>query len=209
MYSPVGMPRDLAGGKCGLYDAHHTPPHLQREQVGGDCKHDGADDAAEQAGHDSGQEQQGIVRRERAESGADDEAGIEEKEESLSIEPVGEAGCQKAGDAGAEGVGRHDLAKSLRTDFEVGHDDRAERRYDHEVQDDGELQEREQRDDELLVAGEFQPRGSVRFGNGTTIAGLDICCHRELASALGNSMAGAFPAVLPSGRRTPGKKGRN
>ena len=36
---------------------------------------------------------------------------------------------------------------------ESGHDDGAERRHDHEVDNDRELQERQQGDDELLVAG--------------------------------------------------------
>jgi hypothetical protein len=57
------------------------------------------------------------------------------KPKSLSIETISEACRHDAGDTGAEGVGRHDLAKSLRTDFEVRHDCRAERRYDHEVKD--------------------------------------------------------------------------
>ena len=69
------------------------------------------------------------MRRERS----DNEAEIEEEKESLSIEPISEAGCHNAGDASAEGVRRRDFPKSLRPDLEIGHDDSAERRYDHEV----------------------------------------------------------------------------
>jgi len=175
--------QDLTGGKCGLNDAHHTTAHLKGEQVRGDRKNDGADDASKQAGHDAGQEQQVIIRRQRAKRGANDEAEIEEKQKSLSIETISETRRHDAGDTGAEGVGRHDLAKSLRADVEVRHYCRAERRYDHEVQDDRELQKCEQPYNELLIAGEFQPHGRFWFSNSVAIAGLEICRHPKLASA--------------------------
>jgi hypothetical protein len=169
--------QDLARGKCRLNEAHHTTAHLEREQVRGNGKNDGADDAAEQPGHDPRQKQQVIIRRERAERGTDNEPEIEEEQKSFSIEAISESGRHDAGDTGAECVCRHDLAKSLRTDFEVRHDYRAERRYDHEVQDDRELQEGEQSHDEFLIAGEFQLSWSFAFCSDVTVGGLEICGH--------------------------------
>jgi hypothetical protein len=113
---------------------------------------------------------------------------------SLSIETISEARRHDAGDTCAEGVGRYDLAKSLRADVEVRHDCRAEGRYDHEVQDDRELQKCEQPHNELLIAGEFQPHGRLWFSNSVAIASLEICPHPKLASA---RLRTALPACFP------------
>ena len=157
-----GDAEHLARRERGLNDAHHAPAHRERKQVGDDRENDGADHAAEDAGDHARDQELRIARRQRAQRGADDETAIEEQQELLAVEAVGEARREQARGAGAEGIGGDDLAEPLRRDVEVRHDDRAERRDDHEVEDDGELQKGEQRHQELLVGGKFRRCGLCR-----------------------------------------------
>ncbi|MHC2592107.1 hypothetical protein ACVIG9_006163 [Bradyrhizobium ottawaense] len=63
-------------------------------------------------------------------------------------------GGQHARNARAERVGRHRDAELPGRDVERGHQDGPERRHDDEVEDDRELRERQQRDEERLIARE-------------------------------------------------------
>ena len=47
-----------------------------------------------------------IVRRQRAQHGAEREADIKEQQQALAVEPIGKAGGEDAGNPGAEGIGR-------------------------------------------------------------------------------------------------------
>ncbi len=183
---------DLARGERGLDEAHHAAAHLRREEVGGDREHDGADDAAEETRDHARDEQRLEAARETAPRGARDEAGVEEQQQLLAIEAVGEAGGEEARDARGEGVGRHDGAELRGRDVERGHDQRAERRHQHEVDDHGELQEGEHRDDALLVAGELQRRGRSGGCGG----------HRDLAGGQGEA---AQSTAAPDGPASPGR----
>ena len=105
-----------------------------------------------------------VRRREAAEQRADDEARVEEEEELLAVEPVGEAGREQARDRRAESVRRHDEPELRRDDGEVAHEHRPEGRQDHEVEDDGELEEGQDRDDGDLVARELHGGGGSSHG---------------------------------------------
>ena len=116
-------------------------------------------------GDDSRHQQQGIGGGQRAKQRAQHEAGIEEKQQALAVEAVGETRRRQAGSRGAEGIGRDRQAELLRRDMQRRHHHRAQGRDDHEVQDDGELQEGQDGDDEFLVAGKDQTRFGRLFRN--------------------------------------------
>ncbi|MGY4574806.1 hypothetical protein ACVWY5_007876 [Bradyrhizobium sp. USDA 3256] len=125
---------------------------LQREQVGDDGKHDGADHPAENARDDAAEQQHVEILRQRAEHGAEHEADIEEQQQPLAVEAIGKAGGEDAGNAGCERVGRDRDAELPGRDVQRRHQDGAERRHDDEVEDQRELREGKQRDQERLVA---------------------------------------------------------
>ncbi|MGY3364605.1 hypothetical protein ACVWZL_001730 [Bradyrhizobium sp. GM2.4] len=144
----------LACSEGGLHETHDAAAQLQREQIGDDGEHDRADHAAEQAGHDPPQQQQMIVGRDRAQHRAKGEAGVEEQQQPLAIKPVGKAGRQDAGNPRAERIGRDRHAELSGRNIERRHHDGAERRHDHEIDDDRELDQRQQRNEDRLVARE-------------------------------------------------------
>jgi len=152
----------LAGGERGLHDAHDPATHVERKEIGDDGHRDRADDAAEDPGDDARGQQELVGRREAAEERAPGEAGVEEEEELLAIEAVGEPSGEQARERSAEGIHRHDQAELLGREVQIAQQDRAERRDDHEIEDDRELQEREHADHELLVRGEGGRRTCVR-----------------------------------------------
>ena len=154
----------LAGGERGLHDAHHAAAHVERKEVGDDRHRDRADDAAEDPGDDARGEQELVGRREAAEQRAPREARVEEEQQLLAIEAVGEPRGEQARERGAEGVHRHDQAELLGGEVEIAQQDRAQRRDDHEIEDDRELQEGEHADHELLVRREGRRRTRVGAG---------------------------------------------
>ena len=141
----------LACRERGLHEAHDAAAQVQRKQVGDDREHDRAHHAAEQSGDDPAEQQHMIVRRERAESRAKREADIEEQQQALAIEPIGKACRQDTRNACAEGIGRDRHAELGGGNIQRRHDDGAERRHDHEVDNDRELDQRQQRHDQRLV----------------------------------------------------------
>ena len=151
--------QDLARGEGGHHEPHHAPARREGEQVRDDRHADRADDPTEQPRHRARAEQQRVRRRETAERRAEDEARVEEEEELLAVEPVGEARREQPRDPRAERVGRDDEPELRRADVQLRHQHRPEGRQDHEVEDDRELQEREDRDDRDLVARELLDRG--------------------------------------------------
>ena len=157
-----GQAQHLAGGKCGLDIAHHPAAHLEVEQVGGDGQHDRPDHPAEQPGDDARQQQHGIGGGQGAQQCAQHEAGIEEQQQALPVEAVGKARRHDARQSGGEGIGTHRQAELLRGDAQVRHHHRAQRRDDHEVQDQGELQKGQRGDDKHLVARETRALGLYR-----------------------------------------------
>jgi hypothetical protein len=106
----------LAGREGGLDQAHHAAAQGDVEQVGGDRQHHRTDHAAEQAREHARGQQQLEGGREAAPQRAHQEAGVEEHQDLLAVEAVGEAGGDEAGDARAERVGRHDQAELLGRD---------------------------------------------------------------------------------------------
>ncbi len=150
---------DLARGERGLHDAHHPPAQIQRKEIGDDREDDRADDAAEQAGHHARDQQEVVAGGDAAQERPEHESDVEEQQHALAIEAVGETGGQKTGGAGAEGIDRHHQPEGGRRDVQVAQQQGAQRRQDHEVEDDRELQEREDRDDPLLVRREERRGG--------------------------------------------------
>jgi hypothetical protein len=155
-----GDAQNLAGSEGGLDEAHDPPAHLEREQVGRDGKDDRPDHAAEDARDHAGDEEERIAVRDSAQLRGEDEAGVEEEQEPLAVEAVREAGREDARRARAEGVDRDHEPELAGRDVKRRHQHCAERRQRHEVEDDGELQKRQQGDDELLVTahGGRRPR---------------------------------------------------
>nr|GFD60713.1 hypothetical protein [Tanacetum cinerariifolium] len=72
--------------------AHDPATGLRGEQVGGDRQDDGADHPGKDAGHDACQQQQLEAVGQAAPERADDKAHIEEQQQLLAIEAIGEAG---------------------------------------------------------------------------------------------------------------------
>lgn len=142
---------DSARRERGLHDAHHAAAHVEREEVSGDRGDDGADDATEQARHHACDEQHLVRAREAAQERAEDEAAVEEEQEALPFKAVRHARREEPRGRRAEGVRRHGERELPRRDVQGRHELGAERRHDREVQDDGELEEREQRQHEALV----------------------------------------------------------
>jgi hypothetical protein len=160
-YSPSGMPATWLVAKAVCTNAHDPSAQPVFKQVGGDGEHDRADDAAEHA-RDHARKQQEVVgvARQRAQQGSEHEADVEEQQQLLAIEAVGESGRQQSRQAGAEGIGGDQQAELRRSDPQCRDDQCAQRREDHEIQDDRELQKRDQRDDELLI-GRVSPAASA------------------------------------------------
>ena len=156
---PERQAEDLRGRERGLHEAHHAAALRRREDVGDDRHADRPEHAAEDAGEDARAEQERVARRERAEQRAAEEADVEEQQQLLPVEPIGEPCGEQPRQAGAERVRRHDVAELLGRDVELVEQDRPEGRQDHEVEDDGEVEEGDQRDDEHLIAREglFHP----------------------------------------------------
>jgi hypothetical protein len=130
---------------------------------------DGADDSAEEAGDDTGEEEQPVAGDDAAEKGAEDETAVEAEEQPLAVETVGEAGRHDARDAGADGVGGDHQAELGRGDPHLRHEDGPQGGEDHEVDDDGELEQRKKGDDELLVGGEGG-REQSHYGTGHPVS---------------------------------------
>ena len=93
-------------------------------------------------------------RREAAAERADDETGGRGRAGAPAIERSAKPPAMSGAPASARGP-RHDAPELLRRDVQLVEQNRAERRQDHEVEDDRELQERAQRDDEDLIATEL------------------------------------------------------
>ncbi len=153
---------DLARGERGLHHAHDPAALIEREQVGDDREGDRADHPAEDAGHHAREEQEVVGGRKAAEQRADEEAGVEEHQQLLAVEAIGEPGREEARDAGAERIDRYHQPEARRRDVKVAHEERAQRRQDHEVEDDRELEKSQDRDDDLLIRRERRRGGGRR-----------------------------------------------
>jgi hypothetical protein len=121
------------------------------KQVGDDGENHGAHHAAEQSGDNAAQEQHMKGRRQRAQRGSRRKADVKEQQQLLAIEAIGKARREDPRNARAERIGRNRDAELRRGDVQRRHDDGAERRHDHEVQNDRELDKRQQRNQRRLI----------------------------------------------------------
>ena len=148
-----------AAGERGLNHSHDAAAHLQRKQIGDDGEGNRADDAREHAGDHPGGQQPVIARGQAAEQRADEKAAVEEQQQFLPVEAVGEPGREESRQPRAERVSRDDQSELRGRDLQRGNDQRAQGGEHHEVEHDGELQEGQNGHDEFLVTR----KGVARF----------------------------------------------
>ncbi len=128
------------------------------------------------------------------------ETAVKEEQQTLAVKPVGRSGCQDPGQGSAEGIGGHRPAELARGDTQFRHDDSAQWRHHHEVQDDGELQEGQNRHNGHLIAAEGDRLGRVHETLTTFLCcpmrGGKVWCGRWRPN--GGSRAGQSPKTPPA-----------
>jgi hypothetical protein len=135
-----------------------------------------------------------IVRRQSTEGRSKGKTDVEEQQQALAVEPVGETGREDAGNSRAERIGRDRHAKLRGRNIQRRHDDGAERRHDHEVEDDRELDKRQQRNQQRLVSRKAAiQHGLLVNRRYQGLFGHDIHSKREDGFAM-------RPANAPSGK---------
>ena len=125
-----------------------------------DAQHLCANESAEETCNDAGEHQQQISGSDGTTQGTDDESGIAEQQNPLSVEPVNKKGCDESGSKGTEGIAGHQGGELRRADLKDAHELRPQRHHDHEVENMGEVDPGQDHHQDAFVA--VHARAKVR-----------------------------------------------
>ena len=122
-------------GESAHYGAHGPSPSFIGKEIGHDRKHLCTDDAAEEAGKDTGREQESVGGGDTAGQCAQQETGIGKDQGTFPVEPVDKECDGKSRDKCADGVAGHEQAELEGGDLQIRDQVIAQGHHDHEVED--------------------------------------------------------------------------